>query len=101
MKFKHSKEEEGISFLIPIVTLLKLITNIYIYIYIYTYIYICVTAIGKVTSGDLLTKQALRKKMALCTKNRYIFKLLLTAVTAGIDLYLHYPYFFMVWCLIN
>jgi hypothetical protein len=40
--------------------------------------------IGKVTSGALLTKQAMRKK-TLHTKNTYILKLLLNIVIAGIE----------------
>jgi hypothetical protein len=39
-------------------------------------------AIGKLTSGELLTKQAMReKKMFLYTKNPYILKLLFKIVT--------------------
>jgi hypothetical protein len=41
-------------------------------------------AIQKVTSGSLLTKQAMRKKL-LSTKNTYILKLFLNVVTAGIE----------------
>jgi hypothetical protein len=41
------------------------------------------TAIWKVTSSELLTKQAVRKK--LYTKYAYILKLLLNVVTAGIE----------------
>jgi hypothetical protein len=41
-------------------------------------------AIQKVTSGKLLTKQAIRKKV-LYTKNMYILKLLLNIVTATIE----------------
>jgi hypothetical protein len=42
------------------------------------------SAIYKVTSGELLTKQAMRKQILLYTKNMYILKLLLNVVTAGI-----------------
>jgi hypothetical protein len=42
-------------------------------------------AIRKVTSGDLLTKQAMRSKCYYVQKNTYIFKLLLYIVTAGIE----------------
>jgi hypothetical protein len=41
-------------------------------------------AIRKVTSGELLTKQA-TKKMLLYTKNMYILKLPLNSITAGIE----------------
>jgi hypothetical protein len=41
-------------------------------------------AIQKVTSGELLMKQAMRKKI-LCTKNTYILEVLLNVVTAGIE----------------
>jgi hypothetical protein len=40
-------------------------------------------AIGKVTSGELLKKQVMRKK--LFQKNTYILKLLLNVTTAGIE----------------
>jgi hypothetical protein len=40
-------------------------------------------AIRKVTSGELLAKQAVRKKIIICTKNMYMLKLLLNIVTAG------------------
>jgi hypothetical protein len=39
----------------------------------------------KVTSGELLTKQATRTFFLLYTKNMYILKLLLDIVTAGIE----------------
>jgi hypothetical protein len=39
----------------------------------------------KVTSSELLTKQAMRKKLLLYTKNTYIPKLLLNIVTTGIE----------------
>jgi hypothetical protein len=42
-------------------------------------------AIRKVTSSELLTKQALKKKNLLDTKNVYILKLLLNIVTSGIE----------------
>jgi hypothetical protein len=42
-------------------------------------------AISKVTSGELLLKQAMRKRMLIYTKNIYIFKLLLNIVTARIE----------------
>jgi hypothetical protein len=41
-------------------------------------------AIRKVTSGELLTKQAMRKNVIIY-RNMYILKLLLNVVTAGID----------------
>jgi hypothetical protein len=41
-------------------------------------------ASGKVTSGELLTKQAMRKKI-LYAKNMHILKLLLYIVTARIE----------------
>jgi hypothetical protein len=41
-------------------------------------------AIHKVTSSELLTKQAMRKMFIIC-KNMYILKLLLRFVTVGID----------------
>jgi hypothetical protein len=41
-------------------------------------------AIWKVTSSELLTKQAMRKKL-LCTKNMYILELFLSIVTARIQ----------------
>lgn len=41
-------------------------------------------AIQKVTSGELLTKQEMRKKI-LYTKDRYILKLICTVVTARIE----------------
>jgi uncharacterized membrane protein len=40
-------------------------------------------AIQKVTSGELLTKQVIRKNFIAC-KNTYILKLLLNVVTIGI-----------------
>jgi hypothetical protein len=42
-------------------------------------------AIWKVTSGELLMKQAMRKKILLYTTNMYILKLPLNIVTAGIE----------------
>jgi hypothetical protein len=42
-------------------------------------------AIRKVTSGELLTKQAMRKKMYYVQKNTYILKLLLNVVTPRIE----------------
>jgi hypothetical protein len=47
-------------------------------------VYLLARAIRKVTSGELLSKQAMRKKL-LYTKNTYIRKLLLNIVTAGIE----------------
>jgi hypothetical protein len=41
-------------------------------------------AVRKVTSGKLLTKQAMRKKI-LYTKNMYILKLLINSVTTKIE----------------
>jgi hypothetical protein len=41
-------------------------------------------AMRKVTSGEMLTKQATSKKL-LYTNNTYILKLLLNVVTAGIE----------------
>jgi hypothetical protein len=40
--------------------------------------------IHKVTSSELLTKQAMKRKM-YTKKNTYIFRLLLNVVTAGIE----------------
>jgi hypothetical protein len=48
-----------------------------IYIYIYTYTYI--RAIQKITSSELLTKQAMRNKVIIYKK------ILLNIVTAGIE----------------
>jgi hypothetical protein len=45
----------------------------------------CTRTIQKVTSGELIRKQAMRKKILLYTKNMYILKLLLNLVTAGIE----------------
>jgi hypothetical protein len=45
-------------------------------------IYQTMRAIWKVTSGELLKKQAMRKKNLLYTKNKYTLKLLLNVVTA-------------------
>jgi hypothetical protein len=42
------------------------------------------SAIRKVTSGELFIKQAIRKKI-LYTKNMYILMLLLNTVIAGIE----------------
>jgi hypothetical protein len=42
-------------------------------------------AIWKITSGELLIKQAMRKKMLLYTKNTHILQLLLNMVTARIE----------------
>jgi hypothetical protein len=42
------------------------------------------SAIWKVTSGDLLTKEARRKKI-FYTRNTYIFQLLFNVLTAGIE----------------
>jgi hypothetical protein len=39
----------------------------------------------KVTSDELLPKEAVRKKMHYVQNNRYIFKLLFSIVTAGIE----------------
>jgi hypothetical protein len=41
-------------------------------------------AIRKVTSGELLTKQAVRKKL-LYRRNKYILKILLIVITARIE----------------
>jgi hypothetical protein len=41
--------------------------------------------IWKVNSSELLTKQAMRKKILICRKDTYILKLLLNIVTAGIE----------------
>jgi hypothetical protein len=41
--------------------------------------------IWKVTFSELLTKQAMRTTNLLHTKNKYILKLLLNKVTAGIE----------------
>jgi hypothetical protein len=41
--------------------------------------------IQNVTSGELLTKHAMRKEIILYKKNTYILKLLLNVVTAGIE----------------
>jgi hypothetical protein len=41
--------------------------------------------IRNTTSGELLTKQAIREKKLLHTKNRYVLKLILNVVTAGIE----------------
>jgi hypothetical protein len=49
------------------------------------FLFLCTRAIQKVTSGDLLTKQAMRKKNVLCTKNTYMLKGLLSIVTTGIQ----------------
>jgi hypothetical protein len=59
---------------------------IYIYIYICThsYTYIYRRAIRKVTSGEMLTKQAMRKTFLLYTK-KCILKILLNVVTAGTE----------------
>jgi hypothetical protein len=46
-------------------------------------IYINAKTIRKVTSGELLTRQAMRK--TLYAKNTYIHKLLLNIVTAGTE----------------
>jgi hypothetical protein len=42
-------------------------------------------AIRKVTSGELLKKQAMQKNIYIYTKNTYILKLLLNVVAAGIE----------------
>jgi hypothetical protein len=42
-------------------------------------------AIRNVTSGELLTKRSMRKKMVLYAKNMYILKLLFNTVAAGIE----------------
>jgi hypothetical protein len=42
-------------------------------------------AIQKVTSGELLTKQTMRKRIVLYTKNMDVHKLLLNAVTVRIE----------------
>jgi hypothetical protein len=39
----------------------------------------------KINSGELLTKQAMRKTILLYIKNKYILKLLLNVVTSGIE----------------
>jgi hypothetical protein len=44
----------------------------------------CTRAIQKVTSHELITKEAIRKKK-LYTKTTYIFKLLLNIVTTGTE----------------
>jgi hypothetical protein len=45
------------------------------------HIHICMVAIQKVTSGELLTKQAMRKRNFIIYKNMYILKLLLNILT--------------------
>jgi hypothetical protein len=45
-------------------------------------------AIRKVTSGELLTKQATTEKKLFYTKNTYIPKVLLDVVTAEIEAYI-------------
>jgi hypothetical protein len=42
-------------------------------------------AIRKVTSGELLAKQAMKRKLIIYKKSKYILKLLLNVVTAGIE----------------
>jgi hypothetical protein len=42
-------------------------------------------AIQKVNSGELLTKEAFKKKKLLHTRNTYILKLLLNIITARIE----------------
>jgi hypothetical protein len=42
-------------------------------------------AIWKLNSSELLSKQAMRKKIVLYTKNMYVLKQLLNIVTAGIE----------------
>jgi hypothetical protein len=42
-------------------------------------------AIQKVTSGELLTKQAMRTNFIIYKKNMYVLKLHLNIVTAGIE----------------
>jgi hypothetical protein len=42
-------------------------------------------AIRKVTPGELLTKQGMRKKKLLYTKNTYVLMLLLNVITGGIE----------------
>jgi hypothetical protein len=54
-------------------------------------------AIWKVTSGELLTKQAMRKKI-LYTKNMYILKLLLNVITTGIEAPVMSGYKFLYAC---
>jgi hypothetical protein len=44
----------------------------------------CTRAIQKITSGELLAKQEMRK-ILLYTENTYIHKLLLNVVTTGIE----------------
>jgi hypothetical protein len=41
--------------------------------------------VQKVSSSELLTKQAMRKEIVLYTNNMYIRKLLLNVLTAGIE----------------
>jgi hypothetical protein len=43
-----------------------------------------IRTIWKVTSSEPLTKQAMREKKVLYTRNTYILKLLLSVVNAGI-----------------
>jgi hypothetical protein len=42
-------------------------------------------SVWKITSGALLTKEALRKKFAIYKKNVYVLKLLLNIATVGIE----------------
>jgi hypothetical protein len=41
--------------------------------------------IWKVTSGDLLAKQTVRRKKIIVYKKMYIYKLLINVVTTGIE----------------
>jgi hypothetical protein len=43
------------------------------------------SAIQKAPSGEMLTKQAMRKNNFIVYQNTYILKLLLNSVTAGIE----------------